>query len=485
MQKLPIFQKNTAPDPKERRTVRTTHLMLSLVVTLSLLTFGYLGFSSRYLADDYCFSRLVIESGFWGAQVRSYQTWSDRFSTMFFTSLLDRLGVAGMQILPALLTIGLLLVAFFLFRELRDRFKLQITDLEIYILTGLITFISLYTAPDQFQSLFWRAGSVTYTLPVIGMLLGFVAVFSRRDRAASPWWSLLTAVLFLISGGFSETNLALQVGILLLVGIGVHRRYRPVQLRAPVWDHLGGAMVGSVLALGVMLLSPGNSVRMANMPDPPDFLRLVSLSARYGLGYLSQSVRGYPLPFLVTLVTGFCLAQLNPASLPESSQAKKGLWEIPLALLLLAGVVCVPSAYAQSAYPENRTLLGIRWITVTALTVWSYLLGAIWNNRRDRNPRLTQPRSVTHAALILVLCSFYLILGGLQVLDTIPTAQQRAAAWDTRNREILAQAAAGERDVQVQALDSVGRIKELDEDPDHWVNKCAAVYYGVDRISAR
>jgi hypothetical protein len=31
----------------------------------------------------------------------------------------------------------------------------------------------------------------------------------------------------------------------------------------------------------------------------------------------------------------------------------------------------------------------------------------------------------------------------------------------------------------------VEKIKEISDDPTHWVNKCAAVYYGVETIKAK
>ena len=36
----------------------------------------------------------------------------------------------------------------------------------------------------------------------------------------------------------------------------------------------------------------------------------------------------------------------------------------------------------------------------------------------------------------------------------------------------------------MQALDFWAAITELQANPDHWVNHCAADYYGVDRITA-
>lgn len=53
-----------------------------------------------------------------------------------------------------------------------------------------------------------------------------------------------------------------------------------------------------------------------------------------------------------------------------------------------------------------------------------------------------------------------------------------------RNRQIHQMAGAGEKQITIQALDSLTGITELQENPSHWVNNCAAAYYGAESIRA-
>jgi hypothetical protein len=44
--------------------------------------------------------------------------------------------------------------------------------------------------------------------------------------------------------------------------------------------------------------------------------------------------------------------------------------------------------------------------------------------------------------------------------------------------------AQGQIDLLIPQLDGVYGIKEMDVEATHWVNRCAAVYYGVNSIRA-
>ncbi len=86
---------------------------------------------------------------------------------------------------------------------------------------------------------------------------------------------------------------------------------------------------------------------------------------------------------------------------------------------------------------------------------------------------------------ILIIVSFYLVNGSLQILSLIPDYKKRAEAWDIRADEIQIMKSKIQKDLVITPLDSYGRIREISDDPTNWVNRCAAVYYGVDSIVAK
>lgn len=93
--------------------------LMVIVLILSILPFIYTGAFSRYQADDYCFSSSLIQNGYLGALEESYQTWSNRFSTILVIGLIDPLKVIGLRILPGILISGMLGGLYLLIRELK------------------------------------------------------------------------------------------------------------------------------------------------------------------------------------------------------------------------------------------------------------------------------------------------------------------------------------------------------------------------------
>ncbi len=163
---LPVLRKRPMEGLKLTSSQFTVFSLAAIILTSGLAALGYAGTFSRYLADDYCFSRLVIENGFWGAQVKSFVTWSDRFSTVFITDIIDFAGVTGIRFLPLVL-MGILLGGMVgSVIRLNRALNLPLTRFEIYLIGALLSYGVLITAPSQFQSVFWRAGSITYLLPL-------------------------------------------------------------------------------------------------------------------------------------------------------------------------------------------------------------------------------------------------------------------------------------------------------------------------------
>ena len=178
-----------------------------VVFILSLLPFIYTGTFSRYQADDYCFSSSLIQNGYLGAIRDNFTGWSNRFSTIIVIGMIDPLKVPGMQILPGVLIAGMLGGLYLLLMQMRKRLSWRIGRMEIFILAAMVTFFTVYSAPDQFQSFFWRSGSITYTLPVV-ILPFLLALLIRTDA------KILTTGSLMLFGGARFPHRAIQWRIL-------------------------------------------------------------------------------------------------------------------------------------------------------------------------------------------------------------------------------------------------------------------------------
>jgi hypothetical protein len=94
---------------------------------------------------------------------------------------------------------------------------------------------------------------------------------------------------------------------------------------------------------------------------------------------------------------------------------------------------------------------------------------------------------VQWTALILFILAgcVYPVRAALRIYRTMaPEYQKRAEMWELRDAYIIRHASLGETDIIVPGYSAVHNIKELDDNPKHWVNTCAANYYGVHTIRA-
>jgi hypothetical protein len=88
------------------------------------------------------------------------------------------------------------------------------------------------------------------------------------------------------------------------------------------------------------------------------------------------------------------------------------------------------------------------------------------------------------ALIVLVLVTLYPFRAANAPLADLERVAVRAERWDARDREIRQAAAAGKEDILTRQVDVVQTLADMGPDPAHWVNRCAALYYGVDTITA-
>jgi hypothetical protein len=87
-------------------------------------------------------------------------------------------------------------------------------------------------------------------------------------------------------------------------------------------------------------------------------------------------------------------------------------------------------------------------------------------------------------AMILLAAFVHIGFSTESINSRIPEFSFRAKMWDMRDAQIRELTLLGQREIEVRALDSLDGISELQETPDHWVNNCAEIYYGIDALWA-
>jgi hypothetical protein len=174
-------------------------------------------------------------------------------------------------------------------------------------------------------------------------------------------------------------------------------------------------------------------------------------------------------------------AYLNQLSTPQ----KRGLWFVilaaPVIMYLLIAASFSPSVYGQG-YPVARMRFAARLVMSICLLLEGSLLGILLAQIHTRSNRLFWQG--VPAVLFAAVSILYPFRAVWQAYREIPAYRERAALWDARDAFIRRHVARGETDIVAPGLSGVDGVKELDVRETHWVNRCAAHYYGANTIRA-
>jgi hypothetical protein len=452
-----------------------------MLLAIPLLAHAYVGLYSRYVADDYCTAGQVATRGLLGLELTLYEVWSGRFAFTFLVGLVELIGSGATRVLPGLALVfwvGALTLALSRFGRL---LRWRLVYLEALVLAEVILLATLASTPDPGQSLYWQTGMLTYLAPLVLLALYIGWVTERvRVGAAGPRAMALAAALACVAGGTSETYVAAQT-----VGLGLAAVLSLVGGRRVLVSLVVAGLIGSVVALVIIALAPGNAVRGGGVPTPnlPNVLGAAIDDARqlfhdfWRFSTLSAAV-AFLVPGLVAFVA-------EPPALSRRQLRRLLLWSLLVGLVgcVLVVVCLVPSFYALSAPAPGRARIIPQLLLVGLAAMGGYLCGATLRVLLPSRPLAR----VAAAAALVGLAIVGPLLTTRAVLAQEADARAYAERWDGIDALVRTERAGGQQDVVVPPLPAQGSIKGMDfvsQDPSDWLNVCVARYYGLRSIAA-
>lgn len=416
--------------------------------SVALLAYAYAGFFARYVIDDRCVAAELWEHGFFGAQRHWYLTWTGRYTLMLALSFVELTGPELLVLLLPLLALTLWLIGLtwtiFQFLPTADRLKHPwITSL---LLAEVVIYTTLRSVPNLYQVLYWVGGMMTYLAPLI--LLTFYAGFikhklDREDQSRGAL--LLSAISALTIGGFSEVNLALQTSALFLLLVACLCGAPAGGWKRAALPLIAAGFVGSLLAVIFSLPAPGNALRQATYPPPPDLFPLVKDSLRQASSFVAAAPRvRLPLTMSVALLVPALLAFTSPAREPAQAAnfgaRRMARWLLLSFLAAFILVVCcfVPSRYAMS-FVMPRTLVVPQFVLVCFTVCWGYVAGLALR-QAFHWPGISRP-PYTSRCLMIVICAllaFGPVTSAWLTFAALPQFRAHAAGWDAADRELRA-----------------------------------------------
>lgn len=259
------------------------------------------------------------------------------------------------------------------------------------------------------------------------------------------------------------------------------RMQSPVKKR--ILALLAWTFAGALLALLVMAFSPAISITIQD--SPPGVVKLFMDSFLFSYLFILDTVKILPSPTVVSVLIPALLVWLYKQARPSefTQTQRRFVWIVFIASPFLMGLLIAagfsPSVYGQG-YPVERMRFLARALMTAALMLEGALIGLLLQNWQFKSNRYFG--QVMGAVLFSAIAIIYPLRAVINVYGAVPEYRTRATLWDLREAYILRRINKGRTNLVIPEFPGVYGIKELDAQKDHWINKCAAAYYGVNSI---
>ncbi|HEY59756.1 MAG TPA: hypothetical protein G4N92_03575 [Anaerolineae bacterium] len=236
----------------------------------------------------------------------------------------------------------------------------------------------------------------------------------------------------------------------------------------------------SIIGLVILVLCPNNYERQLNAGLPNNINKLFEFGPVFGLNFIEYSIRGYSIPILAVLLIAILISlQTETPFIGFKETIIFGFVTIFISYLIIVANI-LPSLYALRAYPDARGLMPATFIIIVTFFIIGLCVGWLFREKIYRFEYLSDALQI----LLILILAIYFVHAGIKVFSEYPEYHERASLWDTRHAYILEKIKQGEKEILVPAIDSFYLTIELQPEPDYWVNRCAALWYGVDQIIA-
>jgi hypothetical protein len=462
-------------------------LFWGLIIGMIAISMYILNYLTPYIADDYHYlSRKDIITneplGNFGDYLKSiyniYFNWGGRIIGGIYTYLLTFIPKSIVNILN---TITYIIVVTLIYLNCKGSKK---NMLSMFIGIHLLIWICV---PDYGQVMFWICGVSNYlysTLPILGMILIFKNYglnISKKTYSTSMKLTgkkscfslikqygilILTFILGILSGCSSENASAGMLVVMTLYLIF----YRVNHIR--IKGYLIVGYIGSLIGYGILIGAPGNYVRSES--------EVVHLSLLFKLGMITY----FAIAFMaVIFILYFIIAKITLSS--PNIDRKKVILE---SFIFVAGAFS--SAFCMVAAPTSpeRTWFIVVIYALIAIGIFYSILDLSQDVGTDKGVNILLLRRITVGVILIVgiYCS-------VMWADTAIVSWEIKSQTQARNTYILSEVEKGNKDIVVPIIthkypfisnhDALYGLSDIQEDPNYWINRSLAEYYGVHSIT--
>lgn len=473
------------------------YLPFFLLPVLPLAAHGYIGWFSRFVADDFSSATLAVNKGLLGATWDWYINWSGRFSASFFDSLLGYLGPSSLRwetggtLLLLLIGLSILIWQFLHVRPVLFRLGAAV------FLSASVLSTAFQITPDLPQSLYWGQGMRSLIFPLVpaAFQAAILVHFNHLPSGHSHiFWLAAIGLLSFVAGGFGETYVALQTTIyIIFMFITLLKEPSFVQKKNILSLSIG--LFFSLVAMAVIVAAPGNSVRQTFFAPTPGLFTMLEIAANSTLTFFQRIFGSFSLvlPLLVLFISSLSISWLC-ASHQKLDETSISISSHPLfkdfprsfcTLTVLSAIVLyasyVPAAYGMSSAPPDRTIILSTVIFCAYMTASGFLIGkhlaSLYKSRF-----LPAPYLKMSIWILLFLYSIYTLQVTSGVLSVQNDYQRFASVFDRADRMIREAKAAGLSTVEVPEVHNHFGLSDYGAGTTYWLDQAVDGYYGIHVI---
>lgn len=320
-------------------------------------------------------------------------------------------------------------------------------------------FAALWLLPPNFgESFLWLVGSCNYMYGLLFILPALLPVSRLLDEPDAPpmaGWKVPPYFILCVLAGWTVENASVALVAAFLCCVLL---LAAAKRRIPLW--LWAGLAGSVIGCMLLLLSPGQALRLANSAGMGGvrtwIRRAVGITARLAACLGAE---------LAAMAVIFALGM-------KKKRPVKGL--LKPAVFAVAGLAAVYSMVLSPACPNRVWSAPVALFTVALVSLWHWT----W----------PEPVSGRRGAVIAVSALLILASAGAYAWAARDLAATRAQ-FISREADIARVKAAGGTEVAVTPISGRTRWncyneagEYLSEDPTEWPNTAYAMYYELETV---
>lgn len=450
------FKNNTNPQALEYNlNSKINGLLFGAILLITFCYMLFLNIKTPLIADDYVYTFIfgtsspVMSIGdIIKSQLSYYMTWGGRIVAESLTQLFVFLGKDVFNVANSLCYMVFILAIYFIAvgRKIRPGMLL------------LVTILVWFFTPIFGQTVMWITGSCNYlwcgTLILLAILPFRLYEEQQTKVLESIGFGFVMIPLFFLSGITNENTAGGMILIMLLFCLVYYKR----KIKIPIFAYTG--LFFSISGFLCMIFAPGNGLRVDNESAVAEVTALVGSNPIITrLSYFAYNL--YSLMPLI-IIGVIALVFLYKA------KGKKGTWMYWIFTIAAAASMIV--MLAPPKFPP-RAMFGLVAFLIIAVV---YALDQLEISQEGMKSLMILP-----ACFFLLYYVMSLGYAGVDAIMVMNQYETRVAIIEENKDESFIGVPAI---IPLTSYNGMYGLRDVQTNPNHWVNRALADYYGVSNI---